>query len=279
MSERTDTEASSDGDREADPVRPSPVRTVGRWSLSALRHAGRAGLLLVASVKALGQPRLYVGETMRQAKRLGVDSVPLVLLIAAMGGSVLAQQSGYQLTTLPAAMVVGEAVAGGLMSEMAPVLTAIVLAGRVGAGVGAELGTMKVTDQIDALLSVGRDPVVELVVPRILAGVLALVPLVIMANAMGLISGWVTSISLLPMNTADYVNGVRRYYHTAALLFSLMKGLVFGFTLMFVSSYVGLQAHGGAKGVGRTATRAVVAVLVAVMALDVVMAPLYKALK
>lgn len=253
------------------------VRAPGAWTVEAARHAGRAGILFAALLASLGSPRRYLGETFRQAKRLGVDSAGLVLLIGALSGSILAQQSGYQFTTLPPSLVVGQAVAAGMLTELAPVLTAVVLAGRVGAGIGAELGTMKVTDQVDALRALGRDPVVELVIPRVVAGILVLIPLVILANAVGIWSGWLTAVTLLPMTTQDYVAGVQEYYHSAALIFSLVKGLAYGFTITFVACYVGLQGEGGAAGVGRTATTAVVAIIIAVMVLDVVLAPVYKA--
>ncbi len=252
------------------------VRRLGAMALNGAHHAGRAGILFGALVGGLGHPSRYLAETWRQAKRFGVDSLGLVLLVAALSGSVLAQQSGYQFTTLPM-WVVGQAVAAGMLTELAPVLTAVVLAGRVGAGIGAEIGTMKVTDQVDALRTLGRDPVVELVVPRVLAGTLVLVPLVILANAVGIWSGWITSINLLPMTTAEYVQGVQSYYHGPALIFSLVKAVAFGFTITFTACYVGLQTEGGAAGVGKTTTNAVVAIIVFVMVLDVVLAPIYKA--
>lgn len=252
------------------------VLKLGGLGIRVGRHAGRAGILFAAIVFRLGKPRSYLGETWIQAKRFGVDSLGLVLLVGALSGSVLAQQAGYQFTTLPY-WVVGNAVAAGMLTELAPVLTAIVLAGRVGAGIGAELGTMKVTDQVDALRTLGRDPVVELVVPRVLAGTMVLLPLVILAIVAGIFSGWITAVSLLPMGTAEYVYGVRQYYHGAALVFSLVKGGFFGFTVAFIASYVGLQTEGGAAGVGRTTTNAVVAIIVAIMILDVVLAPIYKA--
>ncbi len=252
------------------------VRRLGRFGIAGVRHAGRMGILLGATLSAFRRPRRYLHETFVQAKRMGVDSAGLVLLVGALSGSVLAQQSGYQFTTLPM-WIVGEAVAAGMLTELAPVLTAIVLAGRVGAGIGAELGTMKVTDQIDALRTLGRDPVVELVVPRVLAGTLVLIPLVILANVVGVFSGWLTGIGLLPMSTHEYVFGVRSYYHTAALVFSLVKGVFFGFTIAFIACYVGLRAEEGAAGVGKTTTNAVVAIIVAIMVLDVVLAPVYKA--
>lgn len=250
---------------------------LGRAGRGAALHAGRAGVLFWATILALGHPSRYWSEALVQAKRIAVDGLALVLLMGALSGSVLAQQTFNQMSAgLPLSIVAGSVV-GGMLTELGPVLTAIVLAGRMGAGIGAELGTMKVTDQIDALLTLGRDPVVELVVPRVVAGTIMLVPLVSLANIMGIASGWLTAVSVLPMTSSEYVAGARGYYHAAALIYSLVKAVAFGFTITFTASYVGLRAGGGAAGVGRTATKAVVAIIVAIMTLDVVLAPVYKA--
>ncbi len=253
------------------------IAGLGAIGREGVRHAGRAGLLLWATVLSLGRPSRYWSETLAQAKRIGVDGLALVLLMGALSGSVMSQQTGYQLSPGLPMELVGGGVIAGMLTELGPVLTAIVLAGRMGAGIGAELGTMKVTDQIDALLTLGRDPVVELVVPRVIAGTFILLPLVVLANIVGIVSGWLTAISVLPMTTAEYVSGARGYYHTAALVFSLVKAVVFGFTITFTACYVGLRAEGGAAGVGRTATTAVVSIIVAIMVLDVILAPVYKA--
>ncbi|MFQ5746415.1 MAG: MlaE family ABC transporter permease [Gemmatimonadota bacterium] len=252
------------------------LRALGRFGLECGQHLGRAGILAAATALALRRPRRYVRASFAQARAIGIESLGLVMLVAALSGAILAQQTGYQFTTLPM-WIVGDAVAAGMLTELAPLLTAIILAGRVGSGIGAELGTMKVTDQIDALRTLGRDPVVELVAPRVLAGAIVMVPLVALSNIVGIWAGWLTSISLLPITTHEYIYGVRQYYHAAALIFSLLKGFAFGITITFVSSYVGFQAEGGAAGVGRTATNAVVSIIVALMVLDMILAPLYKA--
>ena len=233
-------------------------------------------MLWGATMLALLHPRDHIRETFRQAKAIGVDSLPLVLLVATLSGSILAQQSGYQFTDLPM-WIVGNAVAAGMLTELAPLLSAIILAGRVGAGIGAELGTMKVTDQLDAMRTLGRDPVEELIAPRVVAGAVMMIPIVILANIAGIFSGWLTGLVMLDMTTHEYVYGVRSYYHSAALIFSLVKGVFFGVTITFIGCYAGLQAEGGAAGVGRTARNTVVAIIVALMVLDVVLAPLYKA--
>lgn len=253
--------------------------TLGRSGMSAARHLGRAGILFTALLQGLRRPRRWWRETLRQAKLLGVDSVLVVCIMGALAGSVIAQQSGYQFgDTLPP-WIIGQSVAAGVISEMAPVLTALVLAGRVGAGIAAELGSMKVTDQLDALRTLGRDPVQELIVPRVLGVMLVSIPLVILSIVVGIGAGWISGISIFPLTTGEYVRGVRDYYHHAALLFALFKGLVFGFTIAFLACYVGFQTEEGAQGVGRSATAAAVVIIVAVLILDAGLAPVYKAIK
>lgn len=255
-----------------------PVIRIGSSARGAAQHAGRASLLLWATLKSLGEPRAYLAETFEQAKRIGVDGLALVLLMGSLSGAVMAQQTSYQLSPgLPLELVAGGVVAG-MLTELGPVLTAIVLAGRMGAGIGAELGTMKVTNQIDALLTLGRDPIVELVVPRVVAGTIILVPLVILANVSGILSGYLTSVGIIGLTSQQYAAGAQGYYHHGALIYSLVKAVAFGFAITFTACYVGLRAGGGAAGVGRTATSAVVAIIVAIMALDVVLGPIYKAL-
>ena len=240
-------------------------------------HAGRAGMLLWATLLAMRHPRLYLRETFAQAKRIGVDGLGLVLLMGALSGGVLSQQTANQLAAgLPLEIIAGSLV-GGMLTELGPVLTAIVLAGRMGAGIGAELGTMQVTNQIDALLTLGRDPVVELVVPRVVAGTVILVPLVVLANITGILAGYVVCTTILGLTPQEFASGAQGYYHHPALFYTLTKAVVFGFTITFTACYVGLRAGGGAAGVGRTATKAVVAIIVAIMVLDVVLAPAYKA--
>ncbi len=255
------------------------MRSLGRFALECVAHGGRSAILAWAVLTSLGRPRRYWQAAVQQTKRVGVDGLALVLIVGGLSGALLAQQTGYQLSEALPMSLVGGGVVGGMLTELGPVLTAIVLAGRMGAGIGAELGTMKVTDQIDALVTLGRDPVVELVVPRVLGGVIALIPLVILADAIGIFAGWITGVTVLPMTTSEFVFGAQSYYHSAALIFSLIKAPIFGFAITFVACYVGLRAEGGAAGVGRTATKAVVAIIVTIMVLDVIMGPLYKVLK
>lgn len=238
---------------------------------------GRAALLVWSIIRALPHPRRYLGSTIQQAYLMGIRSLPLVLIMATLGGSVVALQTVTQFTGSVPLWVVGSVLAAGVLTELGPVLTGIVLVGRVGASIAAELASMRVTEQIDALYSLGRDPVPVLVVPRILAGILVLPPLVILADAIGIAAGWVTGLLFIDgLTSADVIYGMRFYFYPFALVYSVLKAVAFGIAITFISCFIGLEAGGGAEGVGRTTTRAVVATTLALMVLDVLFVPILK---
>jgi phospholipid/cholesterol/gamma-HCH transport system permease protein len=198
--------------------------------------------------------------------------------MAALGGAVTSQQTGAQFTGGLPLWVVGSVLAASVITELGPLLTAIVMMARIGAAIAAELASMKVTEQIDALYAMGRDPVAFLVTPRIVAGLLVFPPLTVLADAMGLFAGW--GIGLLAVDgltSADIIYGMRYYFRPWVLYFSVIKGLLFGLTITFIACFVGLEGRGGAEGVGRATTTAVVLTTIAIMALDVLLVPLLKA--
>lgn len=255
----------------AAPVRPGLLRS---W----LDAHGRAALLAWAIVRALPRPRQYLSATIQQAYLMGIRSIPLVLIMATLGGSVVALQTVTQFTGSVPLWVVGSVLAAGVLTELGPVLTGIVLVGRVGASIAAELASMRVTEQIDALYSLGRDPVPALIVPRVLAGLVVLPPLVILADAVGIAAGWATGLLFIDgLTSADVIYGMRFYFYPFALVYSVLKAMAFGVAITFLSSLIGLEAGGGAEGVGRTTTRAVVTTTLALMVLDVLFVPLLKA--
>lgn len=246
--------------------------------LKALTRVGEATVMAAQIVRVLPRPRLYFTSALQHAYTMGIRSLPLVLIMAFLGGAVTSQQTGAQFVGGLPLWVIGSVLAASMLTELAPVLTGIVLMARIGASIAAELATMKVTEQIDALVAMGRDPVAFLVVPRVVAGLLVFPPLVILANAVGLASGW--GIGLLAVDgltSADVVYGMRWYFRPWALYFSVIKGAVFGLAITFIACFVGLSGTGGAEGVGRTTTRAVVATTLAIMIIDVLMVPLLKA--
>lgn len=244
---------------------------------SGLERVGRAALLGGAIIRTLGTPRKYVHASLGQAYAMGIRSLPLVLFMALVGGAIASQQTGSQFAGGLPLWVTGSVVAAGVLTELGPVLTAIVLIGRLGASIAAELGTMKVTEQIDALYSIGRDPVTLLIVPRVVGGALVVPPLVIMADAMGIFSGWfVGMLTIDGLTTSEFLFGARFYFRPWVLFYSVIKAAVFGVAITFLACFIGLEGRGGAEGVGRTTTAAVVTTTVAVMLLDLILIPLLK---
>jgi phospholipid/cholesterol/gamma-HCH transport system permease protein len=231
--------------------------------------------MAAAIIRTLGSPRKYAHASLSQAYAMGIRSLPLVLFMAMIGGAIASRQTGSQFAGGLPVWVTGSVVTAGVLTELGPVLTAIVLIGRLGASIAAELGTMKVTEQIDALYSIGRDPVTLLIVPRVVGGALVVPPLVVLADAMGIFSGWAMGVSTIDgLTTADFLFGVRFYFRPWVLTFSVIKAAVFGVTITFLACFIGLEGRGGAEGVGRTTTAAVVATTIAVMILDLALIPL-----
>jgi len=253
------------------------VTAVGTGVATVLYHAAGSARLAGHMVISSARPRRYWKALLAQMYDMGIGSIPVVVLVAALSGAVTSQQSGYQFTGAVPIWVVGSVVAASVLTELGPLVTALVLVGRIGARIGAELGTMVVTEQVDALRAVGRDPVEQLVVPRVLAGTLMLPPLVVLADFIGIGAGWLGAILTLPITSAEFVYGVRTYFHDFALWFGLIKAAIFGTTITFIGCYVGLRASGGAEGVGRTTTSVVVTGTVAIMFWDAVLARLLKA--
>lgn len=252
------------------------LTALGRAVLVTLGHAAGSARLAGHTVLAMARPRRYYQALIAQAYDIGVGSIPVVVVVAALAGAVTSQQSGYQFTGSVPIWVLGSIVTASVLTELGPLVTALVLVGRVGARIGAELGTMVVTEQVDALRAVGRDPVEQLVVPRVLAGILVLPPLVVLADAVGIAAGFGGALLTLPVTLSDLIYGMRSYFHEFALWFGLIKAVVFGGTITFIGCYVGLRARGGAEGVGRTTTSVVVAGTVAIMFWDAVLARLLK---
>lgn len=230
---------------------------------------GRAAGIFFAAVGRFGSFLFEVGRSTRDLgtwgpllmlhmRRLGVDSVPIALFLAAFTGIVLALQASYTFTGAIPLYFVGTLVGKTMILELGPVLTGLALSGRVGANIAAQLGTMRVSEQIDALETLAYNPVAYLVVPRVLAGVLMFPIIVIFANITGIVAGWITALNLLSMSTHEFVRGLRLFYEPFDLTFSLIKTTSFGLIITVVGSYQGFTTRGGAEGVGVSTTRAVV---------------------
>src|SRR5262249_15771968 len=192
---------------------------VGRWGRDAPRDAGGLGMLAFHCARATLTGRVAFRDFIAQAYSTGVQSVPLVLVTATLSGIVTSQQGGYQFTGSIPLYVLGSIVSSSVVLELGPVLTAIVVIGRVGARITAELGTMQVSEQIDALSSLGRDPVPVLAAPRILAGIVALPALVGLADAVGFLSGMISARATVGLGTESFLYGARLYWHSYDLFY------------------------------------------------------------
>ncbi len=230
------------------------VQRVGRWSTDAAR--------------ALADVATWRPLLLGQMVRLGVDSVPIAIFIAIFTGIVLALLSSYIFTGAVPLYFVGALVGKTVMMELGPVLTGMALAGRVGANIAAELGTMRVTEQVDALETLAYDKYAYLVVPRVLAATLMFPVVTSFAMAVGVLSGWITAINLLDLSTPEFLKGLRLFYQFKDIWFGLVKSASFGAAVALMGSLEGLNTKGGAEGVGRATTRAVVLGCEAILVLD-----------
>jgi phospholipid/cholesterol/gamma-HCH transport system permease protein len=246
----------------------APIRAVGRNFETVARHAGGMALLTWRIGDAVLRGRVSFREVVAQLYSIGAGSIPLVCVTGMLSGLVTSQQGGYQFTSSVPLYVLGSVVAESIILELGPVMTAFVLIGRVGARITAELGTMKVTEQIDALLSLGRDPVSSLAAPRVIAGTIATPLLVGLANTVGVYSGLVACRATVGLGPESFLYGAQLFWHNFDLVYSLAKGLVFGFIIPVISCYMGFNTRGGAEGVGRATTSSVVIMIISVLALD-----------
>lgn len=244
------------------------IDVIGRRAIASVEAVGRVGHFVLDMGRALPDVRTWGWLAVVQMRRVGVDSLPVALFIAAFTGVVLALQASYTFTGTVPLYFVGTLVGKTMMLELGPVLAGLALAGRVGASMAAELGTMKVTEQVDALETLAYDPQAYLVVPRVVAGTVMFPMIVAFAIATGIVTGWLTSLALLDLSTPDFLKGLKLFYRFKDTWFGLLKSASFGFTITLVGCIVGLATRGGAAGVGRSTTRAVVYSAILLLVLD-----------
>ena len=241
------------------------LNPVGVAQLGFIRRTGRWA---VDASYALRLPRTWGPSVLPQMRKLGVDSIPIAIFLAVFTGIVLALLASYIFTGAVPLYFVGALVAKTIMMELGPVLTGMALAGRVGANIAAELGSMKVTEQVDALETLAVDVHAYLVVPRVVAATLMFPVVTAFAVAVGVVSGWITATSLLDLSTPEFFKGVRQFYHFKDIWFGLVKSASFGAAIALMGALTGLRTQGGAEGVGRATTRAVVLGCEAILVLD-----------
>jgi phospholipid/cholesterol/gamma-HCH transport system permease protein len=239
-----------------------------KWLKSALLEVQEYVRLCWAVARGAFTRPFYVHDVVEQLEAIGVGSVTVVLLTGMFTGAVLALQSGLTLDQFGARPVVGRLVAASMVKELGPVLTALMLTGRVGSGIAAELGSMVVTDQINALRALGTDPVRKLVVPRVIAGVVMAPILTVISDAMGILGGGLIAVFQLQVASSQYVKSITDGLYTQDVWMGLLKPFFLGFVIVSVGCHVGLRTRGGTQGVGRATTNAVVAASVGVLAVD-----------
>lgn len=218
--------------------------------------------------RALKDPKTYGSETIRQMRNIGVDSLPLAMIVAAFIGAVTAFQTRYQLFGGVQLSVVGLISRQSIILELGPLLTGLVLTGRVGARITAELGTMRVTEQIDALETLAYDPVAYLIVPRLLAALVMVPVLTIFANAVGVGTAFLTAVMATDVSAAAFSEGLRLAFTPFQIVYSIIKATIFGGAIAFFCSYEGFTTTAGAEGVGRSTAQAVVVTSVAILVLN-----------
>ncbi len=231
--------------------------------------------LTLRSLSGLVRRPVYVHDIFMQMDVIGVGSLTIIILTGIFTGMVLALQSAYELEAFGAKMYVGRLVAVTMVRELGPVLSALMLAGRVGSGIAAELGSMEVSEQISAMRAMGTDPIRKLVTPRMLAGIIMAPVLAIVADAFGLFGGYLISITFLGQSSIFYFNAVTDAIKFVDLFTGLGKPLFFGFVITMVGCHFGLSTTGGTEGVGRSTTQAVVTASILVLVVDFFLTKLF----
>ncbi len=236
-------------------------------------NIGRFAILMSLAFKSLREVRSYWHNFQIQLVRVGFDSIPIVALAAAFSGAVTTVQTAYQLVSpfIPP-RIIGSVVVPSLIMELAAVVTGFILSGRVGARIAAELGTMRVTEQIDALEAMGLNSVGYLIVPRILAGIVMLPVLYVAACVVGVGGGIIAGELTGVVSAGEFIQGAREFHNPFGPYFGLIKAFVFGFLITAVSCYIGYFTKDGADGVGRSTTRAAVMSCVLILFADLILA-------
>lgn len=241
---------------------------IGDWFAQVGSIAAFMGDTLRQLPRGLMAPRLLVDEM----HAIGVQSLLLVVVVSLFTGAVAAVQAAYQFSTVVPMKYIGSVIMRSVIIELGPVLTALIVGGRVGASIAAELGTMRVTEQIDALEAMAINPVRYLVVPRVVAAVIMVPALVTLADAIAIFGGYLVAITSLGVSTNTYVVGLKQFFHMKDLWSGMAKSVCFGGIIGWMGCYYGFRTEGGAEGVGQATTRAVVATCVLVLISDYVLA-------
>ena len=251
------------------------VARLGRAVLALCLASGRLTLFALEAISHMLRPPFYGRMFLRALMDIGYLSLPVVALTAVFTGMVLALQSSTGLSRFSADSAVASLVVLSVTRELGPVLAGLMVAGRAGAAMAAEIGTMRVTDQVDALSTLSTNPMKYLVAPRLLAGLVALPLLVVVADILGVLGGFIIGVVKLGFNGGIYLSNTLDFLRTDDVVSGLVKAGVFGFLIALMGCYHGYNSKGGAQGVGAATTSAVVAASVLILAFDYVLTELF----
>jgi phospholipid/cholesterol/gamma-HCH transport system permease protein len=243
----------------------NPLALVGRFTIMFLSEIGRLAQFAATAVPAIISPPIYLRLVGEQMMRIGYYSLPVVGLTAFFTGGALALQIAVG-TTIGAETLVPNIVVLGITRELGPVMAGLMVAGRVSAAIAAELGTMRVTEQIDALVTLSTNPFKYLVTPRLVAAVVTMPLLVAVGDVIGVMGGWVVGTQSLGYNSTVYIHNTYDYMKTSDVASGLWKAAAFGFIIALMGCYHGYHSRGGAQGVGAATTNAVVSAAILILA-------------
>ncbi|HXD19036.1 MAG TPA: ABC transporter permease [Vicinamibacterales bacterium] len=238
------------------------------WLKAALYEVQEYIRLQGQTVRGVFSRPFYFHDVVEQFDQIGLGSLTVVLLTGFFTGAVLALQTGITLDQFGARPFVGRLISASMIKELGPVLTGLMLAGRIGSGIAAELGSMVVTDQINALRALGTDPVRKLVVPRVLAGFFMAPVLTVISDTVGILGGWLIAVYQLRVASSLYWTSITDALYLQDAWMGILKPFFLGYVIVTIGCHVGLRTSGGTQGVGRSTTAAVVAASVAVIAVD-----------
>ena len=240
--------------------------------LDLLAEIGRVSMLVLETLRTMGRGIRSYRLIIDGMHAIGVQSLMLVFIVSLFTGAVAAVQAAYQFSNVVPLKYISSVILRSVIIELGPVLTALIIGGRVGAAIAAELGTMKVTEQIDALEAMAINPVRYLVVPRVVAAIVMLPILVMIANAVAIFGGYVVSVTNIGVSSATYISGLKDFFYVKDLMSGIIKAVFFGAIIGWMGCYHGFRAEGGAEGVGAATTRAVVSSCVHVLISDYILA-------
>ena len=253
----------------------APLATIGRSVIGLLAGVGRVSIYAGATVSHLFRPPFYPREFLIQLMQIGFLSLPVVGLTALFTGGALALQIYSGGARFNAEAVVPSIVAIGMVRELGPVLGGLMVAGRVAAAIAAEIGTMKVTEQIDALVTLSTNPLKYLTLPRVLAATLSLPLLVAIGDSIGIFGGYLVGTTRLGFNAANYIQNTVDFLETWDVISGMIKGAVFGFIVAMMGCYHGMNSGKGAAGVGRATTNAVVSASILILASNYILTEVF----